>query len=99
MDFYFTFYISVPKIVVSVFSCRTAIRAQKEQHILQVCRNLNTGSACLLKCSKALIVSNVVLLMIVLGSLFRQVSLFLSCCRLREMEHFTIKVKNVTFEL
>lgn len=78
----------MPKIEVGAPSCRTAITAEKEQRILQVCRNLNTRSALLVKCSKALIISNIVLLMIILGSLFRQVSLLLSCCRLREMEYF-----------
>lgn len=62
VDFYFTFYISMPNVGVSAPSCRTAMTAEKEQHILQVCRNLNSGSTLLAKCSKALVVSNVVLL-------------------------------------
>jgi len=91
VDFYFTFYISVPEIGVSTSSCRTAITAEKEQRILQGCRNKNTWSALLVNCSKALITSHVVLLMIILGSLFRQVSLLLLCCRLREMEYLHYK--------
>lgn len=64
----------MPEIVVRASLCRAAITAEKEQ----VCRNLDTRSALLVKCSKALIISNIVLLMIISGRLFRQVGLLLS---------------------
>lgn len=88
VEFYFSLYVSVPKTGLGTPSCRTAVTTEKEQCILQVCRNLNANSALLVKCSKSLILSSVELLVVILGSLFRVVSLLFSCCRLREMEHF-----------
>lgn len=67
----------MPEIAVMASLCRAAIRAEKEQHTLKECRNLNTRSALFVKCSKALIISNIALLMIISGRLFRQVGLLL----------------------
>lgn len=82
---------------VSAPSCKTLVTAEKKRHVRQVCRNLNTPSALLVQSSKALFISSVLLLMIILGSLFRWLSLLLSCCRLSKMEYFTIKVKMLYF--
>lgn len=99
VDFYFSFYVCVPKTALGTASCRTVVTTEKEQRILQVCRNLNTNSVLPVKCSKSLIFSSVELHVVILGSLFRLVSSLFSCCRLRKRSTFAMKVKNVAFEL
>lgn len=54
---------------VSAPSCKTVITGEKKLHIQQVCRNIRTRSALLVQSSKALFISSVLLLMIILGNL------------------------------
>lgn len=58
--FYLAFCISVPTIGISA-TCRTAVNSRERATYFAVCRNLNTRSVLPVKCTKALVISSVVL--------------------------------------